>query len=774
MFLLQTDEWREYLLKFVKEESEKSVNFSFWWKYMEMVSILLMFTRAQRDGDWELYLTAFRKMIPFFFQYDHQNYARWSIIYLAQMMQLPESIREEFMKGDFVVKCSDLKFTQVDPDHAQEWLNRTSKIAGGIIGITRTPSALLNWNLTYNARSFIADQTYAMFDLKMNKLVAKETTNSRKGRDNIDEDNLLKTLNGFGFLTENASYLINIATKDVATCEIQESLLKAEETGEKLMLQFIKRITEGEEAIQAGAFYRNIERNNAKTFKDLYLKSVKTKENEKKTVIKADRNFLVRIIKAYQFGQKVNLTEILCNEILPVPLALAELNGLLRSGDKTLLQKRLLENIECPESLNLYGKMSCLIIDGQALVCSLRKPKEINTFGQLADKFIQSVLSQGSSYDRIDVVFDRYRDNSTKENTRNRRAKDQKAIRKMITGRDVPLPENWDNFMACKENKSDYADLLSTELKRQAPNGKQIVISGGFKDELEVWSSDETIDTSQLSSTQEEADTRMVLHAIYSGFKYIVVSSRDTDVLVLLASHFQKTDCTELWMMVGTTKKPKFIPVHNVVKDIPQHLLESLIPFHTLTGCDTTSFIAQHSKFTAWTALVSNSHLIKNLGTNSLEESDYKQIEKFFCILYGMPEEEDINIVRYNLFLKKQNPDALPPTRDALCQHIKRSHLQSLIWNWANIPKPILPDAIECGYEMSDIGLKPVLMIEDAIPKSALKITSCNCTTNCINNRCGCRKAGLFCNVHCGCTNSCSFVSCMNAPDSLDDDDEND
>ena len=126
---------------------------------------------------------------------------------------------------------------------------------------------------------------------------------------------------------------------------------------------------------------------------------------------------------------------------------------------------------------------------------------------------------------------------------------------------------------------------------------------------------------------------------------------------------------------------------------------------------------------------------------------------------------EDINIVRYNLFLKKQNPDALPPTHEALCQHIKRSHLQSFIWKWANITKPILPDAIECGYEMSDIGLKPVLMIEDAIPNSALKIISCNCTTNCINNRCGCRKAGLFCNVHCGCTNSCSFVSCMNAPD---------
>ena len=67
MSLLQKGEWREYFLTFIKEECDKSVNLCFWWIYMEMVSTLLIFTRAQRDGDWELYMTAFRKIIPFFF-----------------------------------------------------------------------------------------------------------------------------------------------------------------------------------------------------------------------------------------------------------------------------------------------------------------------------------------------------------------------------------------------------------------------------------------------------------------------------------------------------------------------------------------------------------------------------------------------------------------------------------------------------------------------------------------------------------------------------------
>ena len=457
-----------------------------------------------------------------------------------------------------------------------------------------------------------------------------------------------------------------------------------------------------------------------------------------------------------------------------VPLALAELNGLLNSGDKSLLKDRLVENIDCPESINLTGKYACLIIDGQALVCSLGKPKEFGTFGQLADRFIQSILVQGRSFARIDIVFDRYRPNSIKENTRSRRSKNQKAIRKKNIDRGVPLPQNWSNFMACSENKSEYANFLSVELKRQAPYEKQIVTSAGFDNELEVWSSNDTVDTSQLSSTQEEADTRIVLHAINSGFKYIVVSCKDTDVLVLLASHFHRINCIEeLWMKTGTQKKPIYIPVHNVVKSIPQSVLETLIPFHTLTGCDTTSFIAQHSKKTAWDTLVHHSHLIQNLGNHPLEEPDYKMIEKFFCALYGMPEEDDINLVRFKLFFKKKNPNALPPTQDALISHIDRSHLQSLIWIMAHIPKPILPDATECGYEMTDIGLKPILMTKAAIPESALKITSCNCTTNCKDNRCGCRKSGLKCNLYCGCAKLSNFVSCMNAPaDSFNDEDD--
>ena len=64
------------------------------------------------------------------------------------------------------------------------------------------------------------------------------------------------------------------------------------------------------------------------------------------------------------------------------------------------------------------------------------------------------------------------------------------------------------------------------------------MINGGFKDTLKVWSSDTSRqDIRKLASDQEEADTRIVLHArdvAARGYKQVNILCRDTDVLVLL------------------------------------------------------------------------------------------------------------------------------------------------------------------------------------------------------------------------------------------------
>ena len=69
---------------------------------------------------------------------------------------------------------------------------------------------------------------------------------------------------------------------------------------------------------------------------------------------------------------------------------------------------------------------------GQSLVVALGKPGAYSTFGVLADTYMKTVLKAGSEYHRVDVVFDRYRDETIKGTTRTRRSKTAQPIRRLV------------------------------------------------------------------------------------------------------------------------------------------------------------------------------------------------------------------------------------------------------------------------------------------------------------------------------------------------------
>ena len=117
--------------------------------------------------------------------------------------------------------------------------------------------------------------------------------------------------------------------------------------------------------------------------------------------------------------------------------------------------------------------------------------------------------------------------------------------------------------MALSENKAVLARFLSEQLITRAPESKEIVTAGGFRDELEVRSSTPTTSLSCLNANHEEADTRLALHAMNVTNDAVVVP-RDTDVLVILVSHFHRMHCKELWMKAGTSKKESKCPLHVV------------------------------------------------------------------------------------------------------------------------------------------------------------------------------------------------------------------
>ena len=79
---------------------------------------------------------------------------------------------------------------------------------------------------------------------------------------------------------------------------------------------------------------------------------------------------------------------------MSVPLAFADTNGQLRSGNKSVLIELLSGGMEHTWVTPVPAR-STLVIDGTALVMALGRPSECATFDDLADTFLKAVLVSG-------------------------------------------------------------------------------------------------------------------------------------------------------------------------------------------------------------------------------------------------------------------------------------------------------------------------------------------------------------------------------------------
>jgi len=115
-----------------------------------------------------------------------------------------------------------------------------------------------------------------------------------------------------------------------------------------------------------------------------------------------------------------------------------------------------------------------------------------------------------------------------------------------------------------------------------------MVVSGRCSNEEDVLCSDPSLDAAVLRSNHKEADTRFVLHEV-GHIDNVVVSARDTGVLLLLLAHRVKLS-SKVWTWAGTSKKPKYIPLEEVLANLPRNSSSALLQFHAIACCDGTSF----------------------------------------------------------------------------------------------------------------------------------------------------------------------------------------
>ena len=111
-----------------------------------------------------------------------------------------------------------------------------------------------------------------------------------------------------------------------------------------------------------------------------------------------------------------------------------------------------------------------------------------------------------------------------------------------------------------------------------------------------------------------------------------------------------------------------------------------------------------------------------------------------------------VNECRQELFTKKIcTLENIPPSEDALMQHLKRAMLQAFIWVSSLLRQLPEIDFSECGWVFDENGVHPLWKTLEEAAKACTVLRKCGCKKRCNPKTCSCKK-----NHHVKCTQLCA------------------
>ena len=200
--------------------------------------------------------------------------------------------------------------------------------------------------------------------------------------------------------------LVNNSIGKLAQTSIVKDIQIAYYVGQKAYKEFMKTGIDSNPPIVK--FYDKIAKFGLKTFSAMTKKETLGKASGTEITLQADRNLFGHMILAAE-SQTLNLKDVRAHPLGPIPWALATPDGSLRKTNKAKFGKVVLQNTGVA---NFIPTPSACIIDGMGLIEQMRGDNQ--TFAELARHALLLVLHEGTASQRIDIVFDVYRELSIK------------------------------------------------------------------------------------------------------------------------------------------------------------------------------------------------------------------------------------------------------------------------------------------------------------------------------------------------------------------------
>ena len=478
---------------------------------------------------------------------------------------------------------------------------------------------------------------------------------------------------------------------------------------------------------------------------------------------------------------KVALTHELC----PVPSSLFEDTGDLRiAKSKAGLKKKLQVEISPQNSEN----PSAMIVDGCAVLWTVSWPSSgtVEDYLQSFLDYLVCLLSKGE----IHLIFDRYYDKSIKQCTREMRAEGKKHDLHHLTA-NTAIPQQ-KNILTNTQNKVQLIELILDHIRANtkvvSASGHKLVVMGADPIPFEVFNN-QVKECPDLKSYHEEADVNIVQRVIYlatKGHSLLQVLCDDTDVFVLLLHFYNVKNLKCSLVMESTVTGRSTIDIKQTVEK-HHNVVGHILAAHALSGCDTVSQPFGIGKVTILKA-IENGKYVDLLGTNADMSEIVSQAVAFLMACYGSKEDKHMSKARHEIWIKKMSSKnitaapllkCLPPTDESFVEHVKRAHLQCLIWLSAEAKDPPSVNPCELGWRLEEGKLLPRMVGENvkAVPEQLMKLIKCSCSSSlpCSSSRCSCYTAKLSCSSFCSCfhQDSCNNPSTpsSNLAEDTDDDD---
>ncbi len=317
-------------------------------------------------------------------------------------------------------------------------------------------------------------------------------------------------------------------------------------------------------------------------------------------------------------------------------------------------------------------------MDGLTAIRSLQPKK----------KWVKGLLQfinppQDSKAIKVGLINDTYKDNSIKGGTREERG--ESGVKVQIDGFDQHMLQGskWQEFLSSGYNKEELLRLILRYLETTkgmmqlkhphiftAGNTTYLLRDGRF--------------SVLHNCNHEEADTRLVLHALLADSDVVVVA-KDTDVLILLIWAYERKNVGKRWYMKYDHNK--YADIGKICKFLGRKICLNMPAMHAVTGCDTTSYLYKVGQVRVMKKLLEadrKCELLADLGKDeSFSEITLKNAKEFIrTLMYTGKQKEtyvETRIRRYQE-MKVKSSMSLPPDPDSVTQVIKGAHYQVYFW----------------------------------------------------------------------------------------------